>query len=453
MAAEALGVAGAGSAGSACPAGSRVAKQQAALPAVAALTAEAAHPLDGAIGRPAQATGTADAAGAEGKRARPAGATRPADTAGREDAHRGAGARCHPAHPAVPTGAAETVEQPGAAAVPAGATGGAHPAHERSRTAVPTGPAGTAIAPQQTAASPGAPVEAVAAGSGGVPAGSAGSAIAPQPSIPAIATGLVDPAGPTVAAVAVQNPAVAAVLARTRQPVGAVADQRTPQQRLGGRIDQVEQILLNRLRGCRLSDGVGVTAGGEGPDKLFMKHRRLGTQRLICPSIRPEQRGYGRRYLVAAGCDQCRGRCRRGRVGCTNRRTDVRQICCRRCDQLRHHDEIGHQGPPASWKPGGRPVTIEPSAKAIAIAPTRPAFPRDLPCVSPVRLGTFQPGSARSARWPRRLGRRCVSEFAKCRVGTSTVDGGRSTVHQDGDPDGLSGFLRCSAGPYRGLGV
>lgn len=125
----------------------------------------------------------------------------------------------------------------------------------------------------------------------------------------------------------------------------------------------------------------------------------------------------------------------------------------RRCDQLRHHDEIGHQGPPASWKPGGRPVTIEPSAKAIAIAPTRPAFPRDLPCVSPVRLGTFQPGSARSARWPRRLGRRCVSEFAKCRVGTSTVDGGRSTVHQDGDPDGLSGFLRCSAGPYRGLGV
>ncbi|COW13969.1 Uncharacterised protein [Mycobacterium tuberculosis] len=205
--------------------------------------------------------------------------------------------------------------------------------------------------------------------------------------------------------------------------------------------------------GCRLSDGVGVTAGGEGPDKLFMKHRRLGTQRLICPSMRSEQRGYGRRYLVAAGCDQCRGRCRRGRVGCTNRRTDVRQICCRRCDQLRHHDEIGHQGPPASWKPGGRPVTIEPSAKAIAIAPTRPAFPRDLPCVSPVRLGTFQPGSARSARWPRRLGRRCVSEFAKCRVGTSTVDGGRSTVHQDGDPDGLSGFLRCSAGPYRGLGV
>ncbi len=29
--------------------------------------------------------------------------------------------------------------------------------------------------------------------------------------------------------------------------------------------------------------------------------------------------------------------------------------------------------------------------------------------------------------------------------GTSTVDGGRSTVHQDGD-DGLNGFLRCSAG-------
>ncbi len=311
MAAEALGVAGAGSAGSACPAGSRVAKQQAALPAVAALTAEAAHPLDGAIGRPAQATGTADAAGAEGKRAV-------------------AVARC--------------------------------PLTNR------------------------------------------------------------------------------------------FSGQRTPQQRLGGRIDQVEQILLNRLRGCRLSDGVGVTAGGEGPDKLFMKHRRLGTQRLICPSMRSEQRGYGRRYLVAAGCDQCRGRCRRSRVGCTNRRTDVRQICCRRCDQLRHHDEIGHQGPPASWKPGGRPVTIEPSAKAIAIAPTRPAFPRDLPCVSPVRLGTFQPGSARSARWPR-LGRRGVSEFAKCRVGTSTVDGGRSTVHQDGDPDGLSGFLRCSTGPYRGLGV
>lgn len=49
----------------------------------------------------------------------------------------------------------------------------------------------------------------------------------------------------TVAAVAPQDAAVPAGLShRTTGPVGAVADQRTPQQRLGGRVHRVQQVLL-----------------------------------------------------------------------------------------------------------------------------------------------------------------------------------------------------------------
>lgn len=47
------------------------------------------------------------------------------------------------------------------------------------------------------------------------------------------------------AAVAPQDAAVPAGLShRTTGPVGAVADQRTPQQRLGGRVHRVQQVLL-----------------------------------------------------------------------------------------------------------------------------------------------------------------------------------------------------------------
>ncbi|COW64316.1 Uncharacterised protein [Mycobacterium tuberculosis] len=116
---------------------------------------------------------------------------------------------------------------------------------------VPTVSAGTAVTDQprpstQTAiASPAASTEVshtVVTGT----ADSPGTPVAQQQSAQAASPG--NPgarAVATVAAVAPQDAAVPAGLShRTTGPVGAVADQRTPQQRLGGRVHRVQQVLL-----------------------------------------------------------------------------------------------------------------------------------------------------------------------------------------------------------------
>ncbi len=81
-----------------------------------------------------------------------------------------------------------------------------------------------------------------------VGAGSAGpsvAAVADQPGRPAGTPG--EPGGglgKPVAAVAIQQP-TGATVGIGRGPIGAVADQRTPPQRLGGRVDQTQHLLFD----------------------------------------------------------------------------------------------------------------------------------------------------------------------------------------------------------------
>ncbi len=78
--------------------------------------------------------------------------------------------------------------------------------------------------------------------------GSAGpsvAAVADQPGRPAGTPG--EPGGglgKPVAAVAIQQP-TGATVGIGRGPIGAVADQRTPPQRLGGRVDQTQHLLFD----------------------------------------------------------------------------------------------------------------------------------------------------------------------------------------------------------------
>ncbi len=136
-----------------------------------------------------------------------------------------------------------------------------------------TGPAVTTVAVQQAA----------------------GPAVADQPRRSAVAAvGIGGVTGPAVTTVAVQQAAGPTVLPGT--PVGAVADQRAPQQRLGGRVDRVEQGLLH-VGG--LGAGIRARAGVQGPHELVVIRRQLSAQRLIALGVRPEQRRDRHRHLVA----------------------------------------------------------------------------------------------------------------------------------------------------------
>lgn len=94
-----------------------------------------------------------------------------------------------------------------------------------------------------------------------------------------------------VAAVAVQQATVAPVL--SRPAVGAIADQRAPQQQLGGPIDHIQHRLH---RGGIGGLGRRIRAGRrtQCPHKLLMKCRRLCAQRLIGLGVPGKQRRDGR---------------------------------------------------------------------------------------------------------------------------------------------------------------
>ena len=96
-----------------------------------------------------------------------------------------------------------------------------------------------AVTPVAAVADQLAAVAAVSAGGAG-PAGPAVPAVSDPPCVAAGPAGLTRGAGGAVAAVPVQPPAVRAATARHRR-VGSVADQRSPGQRLGGRIHHAEQ--------------------------------------------------------------------------------------------------------------------------------------------------------------------------------------------------------------------
>ena len=174
----------------------------------------------------------------------------------------------------------------------------------------PAGAAGAAVAVQQ----PG-----VAAGTAGRAgsAGSRGPAVAEQARGPAIAAALARPARRAGTAVAEQQPTRAAGLPRQR-PVGAGTDQRAPQQCLGGRVHQVQRLLLHRLQRRRvggLGTGIRGRAGGQGAHELVVKGLQPGADGLKLQPVRTEHLGNRRRHLVGGRGQHPGRRCHRCRVG------------------------------------------------------------------------------------------------------------------------------------------
>ncbi len=182
------------------------------------------------------------------------------------------------------------------------------------------------------------PVEAHRAGSSRA-AGPADPAVSEPPSArPAGTTGR---AGP-VAAIAVQEPAGPAVWIR-RGPGGAIADQWTPQQRLGRCIDHTQHCVFEGLqrRGAgRLRGRVGSARTIDCLDELCLKCIRLQANRLVGLPIAGEQRRHSRRDLIGSSGQHPGGRDRRGQVGRAQRRGDSFQIGRRRRQQFWRHQKI-----------------------------------------------------------------------------------------------------------------
>ncbi|CMR19262.1 Uncharacterised protein [Mycobacterium tuberculosis] len=199
----------------------------------------------------------------------------------------------------------------------------------------PAGPAGPAVA-EQPPAGPAGP-----AGRTGTPA-PAGPAVADQPGGAAGPAGLPGRTRPAVTAVAVQQPACPAGLTGPGRPVGAVADQRPPQQREGGRIDRVQQLLLH-VGG--LGARIRTRTRGQRPHELVVKRRRRSAQRLILLGVGGKHGRHRRRHLIGTGGQQ---RHRRGpgrRIGRTDSRPNTRQIRRRSRHQLRGYQQIRHRTP------------------------------------------------------------------------------------------------------------
>ena len=211
------------------------------------------------------------------------------------------------------------------AAYRAGATGAAG-------AACPAGPAG---AGQQAAIAAVTTVPAEVAGGtrhylgGANPASPASTAVTEQPGTPAVTAVTARRTRPAVAAVAPQNAARPAGLAGPRRPVGAVADQRTPQQRLGRRIHRSQRTLLHGLHRrsiSRLHCRIRTTRPAQRLHEPGMKHRGLCAKRLKLPSMRTKQRRNLSRHLIGGRSRDPGGRRRRHRVRRTNPRPNTGQI-------------------------------------------------------------------------------------------------------------------------------
>src|SRR6516225_1502904 len=84
--------------------------------------------------------------------------------------------------------------------------------------------------------------------SGGRPAGTAHPALTDQTGIPAGPAGLPRRPRPTVTTVTDQQTTRPTGLPGPRRTIGAITDQRTVEQRLGGRINHTQNVLTQRLR-------------------------------------------------------------------------------------------------------------------------------------------------------------------------------------------------------------
>ncbi|VBA38717.1 hypothetical protein LAUMK136_02614 [Mycobacterium attenuatum] len=176
--------------------------------------------------------------------------------------------------------------------------------------------------------------------------GTPGSTIADQAGVAPGTAGLAGSTRRAVPAVAEQQSTGLSGCAR-RGPIGAVADQRSPQQQIGGRIDEIERLLRQELQHvCGLSAGVVTRAGVQRRDKLLMKRFHLVAERLIGLRLCGKQRRDGRRHLVGARrqhrCCGCRGR----RVRRAQRCAKIRHIPRRRSQYFWDRHQVGHRSTP-----------------------------------------------------------------------------------------------------------
>ncbi len=166
------------------------------------------------------------------------------------------------------------------------------------------------------------------------------AAVADQPGRPAGTPG--EPGGglgKPVAAVAVQQP-TGATVGIGRGPIGAVADQRTPPQRLGGRVDQTQHLLLDI---GRLGAGIRARRPGQCLHELLVKQRCTRAQLLILAGVGGKQCRDRRGHLIGTGRGQHRRRGQGGRVGRADCRTDTGHIG-RRGHQLRRRHQHKRHG-------------------------------------------------------------------------------------------------------------
>jgi hypothetical protein len=212
---------------------------------------------------------------------------------------------------ASPTGTTSTEQAAGPAGPPsaAGGEGGcvarapvaADATVTEQQPAGPTRPAGTAGLADSCARTTG-------------PAGPTG---AEQPGRPTVAAVLTIVPGSTGAPAAEQQAPGPTVLPRAGSRVGAVSDQRPPQQCLGRRIDRGEQILfqgLQRISVGGLGERIRPRAGGQGLHKPVVKGRSLRAERLKLLGVIGKKRRNRGRHLVFGRGKQRRGSRRRHRL-------------------------------------------------------------------------------------------------------------------------------------------
>ncbi len=271
------------------PAGPARAPVTASAPATAvAAVATGGRKHSGGGGVPACAASPAGPTGPASAAIAPV-TTDTANTARRSRGPRGTGGahgavRAGPTHAPCPTVAEQHRVATGSAdstahTCAADSTGPAGPAVAQQPAAAAAHPAGPAAGPTHTPSTPGADQ----AGRSPGPAGLAGRA------------------GSAVAAVAPQEPPGTTGGSGSRQSIGAIADQRTPQQRVGGRVDHRQHLLLRGLQRRsigRFGGRVGAARSGQGPQKLVVKRRRLGTDRLVSLAMAGKQRRNRDRHLI-----------------------------------------------------------------------------------------------------------------------------------------------------------
>ncbi len=258
-------------------------------------------------------------------------------------ARRGSAGRAYPTRTALPPGPTGTAvaPQPGS---PAHATGaavttsrhGGHPCPSRAAYATN---APVAVQPAAMPAGATGPTRSAVAG---IKAGSTGPAVADQAGVPAVATrGVCRGARPAGSAVTPQQPTGRTAL--SGRPIDTIADERSTQQCLGGRVDGREQLLLDGLkRGCigRLGECIRTVCGAQCLGELPVKLRHLSADRLILDPVRGEHRRDGRRHLVATGGQQPRRTRCRCRVGRGQRRPDLGRIAGRRRQRLWRNRQV-----------------------------------------------------------------------------------------------------------------